>query len=175
MGSVSVIVWDEAKGGGPPVIFTHGIFTWATDEECGFAKQRPLSQRHRMVMMDRRGYGASPDTLRSDFDVDAADIAHLLESRGGAHLVGHANGGLASLLATAERPGLVHSLAVIQLPTFRAAADYPAVQQLLERVQDVSVPDDVSAEDYLHGSTKGLGMTMPEPTQDRLRRCDIEA
>lgn len=169
MGSVSVTVWDETEGRGPPVVFTHGIFTWATDEEYGFAKQRPLAQRYRMLMMDRRGYGASHDTLRSDFDVDAADIVHLLESLGGAHLVGHANGGLASLLAAAERPDLVHSLAAIQPPTFRAAADSPAVRQLLERVEDVSVPDDVSAEDYLRGSTEGLGMTMPEPTHDRLR------
>ncbi|MCF2573069.1 alpha/beta fold hydrolase [Brevibacterium sp. UCMA 11754] len=169
MDSVSVTVWDETEGRGPPVVFTHGIFTWATDEEYGFAKQRPLARRYRLLMMDRRGYGSSPDTLRGDFDIDAADIEHLLESLDGAHLVGHSNGGLASLLVAAKRPDLVHSLAVIQPPTFRAAADAPAVRQLLKRVEDVSVPDHVTAEDYLRGSTEGLGMTMPEPTHDRLR------
>jgi len=127
-------------------------------------------------MVDRRGYGSSPDVGRSDFEIDAADLVDVLETKtAGAHLAGHANGELAALLAAAQRPDLVHSLSLIQPPALRAATKYPAVRQLLERVEHAAVPEGVSVEDYLRASTEGLGMPMPEPTPDRLRSRDIAA
>lgn len=168
MEPVAVTVWDASSGTGPPVAFTHGIFTWATDAEYGFAAQRPLAQRYRLLMMDRRGYGSSPDIERSDYTLDAEDIVDVLGAAG-AHLVGHANGALAALLAAAQRPERVHSLALIQPPAFRAASEHPAVQRLLNRVEQATVPADMTAEDFLRASTEGLGMPMPDPTPDRLR------
>jgi len=65
-------------------------------------------------MVDRRGFEPNPPADVSDFEVDGADIAPLLE--GGAHLVGHSYGALGSMFAAALRPGAVRSLTLIEPP-----------------------------------------------------------
>lgn len=176
MTSVHVTVWDETEGEGATAIFVHNIFTWGDDEAYGFAAQRPLARSCRLLLVDRRGYGRSPDIERSDFETDAADLVEVLQGTGksldnrGAHLVGHGNGGLAAILAAAQRPDLVRSLALIQPAAFSVAADRPVVAAMLARVKDSPrIPESVTAEQYLRASTEGLGMAMPEPTPQRLR------
>ncbi|MGW4346772.1 alpha/beta fold hydrolase [Streptomyces sp. NPDC004690] len=190
--TVHVTVWDDreraggdraraaATGSTPPAapaLFVHNIFTWGSDPTYGFAAQRPLADSRRLLLMDRRGYGDSPDTPRSDFDVDADDVLDVLGGEasdarsGGAHLVGHGNGAVAALIAAARRPGLVRSLALVQPSAFTAATHRPVVAALLDRVRDGApgIPDGVTPEQYLRASTEGLGMAMPEPTPRRLR------
>ncbi|MFJ6617846.1 alpha/beta fold hydrolase [Kitasatospora sp. NPDC091335] len=190
--AVHVTVWDDrdraGEGRNPtasvvpttaaaPALFVHNIFSWGSDSTYGFAGQRPLADSRRLLLMDRRGYGDSPDTARSDFDVDAADVVEVLgdgaraEGLGGAHLVGHGNGAVAALIAAARRPDLVRSLALIQPSAFTAAAHHPVVADLLDRVRDGAPGslDGVTPEQYLRASTEGLGMDMPEPTSRRLR------
>ncbi|QWF84928.1 alpha/beta fold hydrolase [Amycolatopsis sp. CA-230715] len=172
MTAVHLTVWDDTGGAGPPVLFVHNIFTWGTDEAYGFAAQRPLADRCRLLVMDRRGYGASPDTDRSDFDVDAADIIGVLEAQaGGAHLVGHGNGGLAALLAAAQRPELVRSLALIQPAAFDVAKTHPAVRAMFERVRASSGAEapELTPEQFLRAATEGIGLPAPAPTPHRLR------
>ncbi|MEV3908562.1 alpha/beta fold hydrolase [Streptomyces canus] len=172
MTAVHVTVWDDREGAGEraPAVFVHNILTWGSDAVYGFAGQRPLADDRRLLLMDRRGYGDSPDTARGDFEVDAGDVLEVLG--GGAHLVGHGNGGVAALLAAARRPDLVRSLALIQPSAFTAAADRPVVADLLDRVRGGApgVPeDDVTPERFLRASTEGIGLPMPEPTPRRLR------
>ncbi|MEU3709813.1 alpha/beta fold hydrolase [Streptomyces catenulae] len=185
MTAVHVTVWDDrdrTREDRPPVaaapaLFVHNIFTWGSDPAYGFAGQRPLADSRRLLLMDRRGYGDSPDTARSDFDVDAEDVVEILDDEtsatgsGGAHLVGHGNGAVAALIAAARRPDLVRSLALVQPSAFTAAADHPVVAGLLDRVRDGApgIPDDITPEQYLRASTEGLGMAVPEPTARRLR------
>ncbi|MFD5590855.1 alpha/beta fold hydrolase [Streptomyces griseorubiginosus] len=171
MTGVHVTVWDDRGGGGAdtPALFVHNIFTWGDDPEYGFAGQRPLAADRRLLLMDRRGYGDSPDTARGDFEVDAGDVVELLDS--GAHLVGHGNGGVITLLAAARRPDLVRSLALVQPSAFTAAADRPLVAALLDRVRGLAptVADDVTPERFLRESTESVGLPVPEPTPRRLR------
>ncbi|MEW2399222.1 alpha/beta hydrolase [Streptomyces sp. NPDC046862] len=170
MTALHVTVWDETGGDGVPAVFVHNIFTWGSDETYGFAAQRSLADRYRLLLVDRRGYGHSPGTDRSDFDTDADDLVELLARQdGGAHLVGHGNGGLAAMLAAGRRPDLVRSLALIQPSAFSAAAGHPVVEGLLHRVRSgAGVPESVTPEQYLRASTEGIGMDMPEPTPQRL-------
>ncbi|AZS83711.1 alpha/beta hydrolase [Streptomyces griseoviridis] len=192
--AVHVTVWDDrekAAGSGArtastvpvttvaaaPALFVHNIFTWGSDSTYGFAAQRPLADSRQLLLMDRQGYGDSPDIARSDVDVDAEDVVEVLGNEalavgpGGAHLVGHGNGAVAALIAAARRPDLVRSLALIQPSAFSAAAHHPVVAGLLDRVRDGApgIPEDVTPEQYLRASTEGLGMDMPEPTPRRLR------
>ncbi|WP_331750638.1 alpha/beta hydrolase (plasmid) [Streptomyces sp. NBC_01732] len=192
MAAVHVTVWDDRDrvggGGAPtasgapaaaaaPALFIHNIFTWGSDPTYGFAGQRPLADSRRLLMMDRRGYGDSPDTACSDFDIDAEDVVEVLGDGacavglGGAHLVGHGNGAVAALIAAARRPDLVRSLALIQPSAFTAAAHHPVVADLLDRVRDGApgIPEGITPEQYLRASTDGLGMAVPEPTPRRLR------
>ncbi|WP_221360237.1 alpha/beta fold hydrolase [Streptomyces beigongshangae] len=185
MSAVHVTVWDDRDGVGgdqdqvsaAAALFVHNIFAWGSDSTYGFAGQRPLAGGRRLLLMDRRGYGDSPDTARSDFDVDAEDVVEILDDgtctagNGGTHLVGHGNGGVVALIAAARRPDLIRSLALIQPSAFAAAADRPVVADLLERVRDgaPNALDGVTPEQYLRASTEGLGMAAPDPTPRRLR------
>ncbi|MFI8994281.1 alpha/beta fold hydrolase [Streptomyces sp. NPDC053542] len=164
-------VWDDAGAGGPPAVLVHGILTWGDDDQYGFAAQRPLAARHRLLLMDRRGYGRSPDIDHSDWAVDAEDITGLLVSCGGAHLVGHAYGGVGVMAAAVRRPGLVRSLTLIQPGALRPAEADPVVAAALARARAATAarPADLTPEEYLRAATESVGMETPEPTPARLR------
>ncbi|MGP3937151.1 alpha/beta fold hydrolase [Nonomuraea sp. KM88] len=64
-----------------------------------------MAGRFRLLLMDRRGYGRSPDAgerFPSDYLADADDIAELLGD--GAHLVGHSYGGVGAMIAGRSPP-----------------------------------------------------------------------
>ena len=93
MTAVHVTVWGRAAADAPSVVLIHGTLTWGT--AC-FERQRSLADRYRLLVVDRRGYGSSPDIAHSDYAVDAADIVELLGE--GAHVVGHSYGGVVAML-----------------------------------------------------------------------------
>ena len=65
---------------------------------------RSLADRFTVEIVDRRGFGSSPDPDgRVDFERDADDLAELLTARG-AHVVGHSLGGIVGRLAAAQAP-----------------------------------------------------------------------
>ncbi|MER5263002.1 alpha/beta hydrolase [Actinosynnema sp. NPDC002837] len=156
----------------PPAVFLHGVLSWGSDDDYGFGHQRPLAERRRLLLVDRRGFGASPDLdgpHRSDYEVDAEDAVALLD--GGAHLVGHSYGAVAAMLAAAAEPGLVRSLCLVQPGALRPAEDHPAVAEALARARAAvgGLPPDLTPGDYLRLSTEAVGMPAPEPTPARLR------
>jgi pimeloyl-ACP methyl ester carboxylesterase len=115
------------KGAGPPVVLVHGDVFGA---EMTWAAQEPLAADFHLRMVNRRGFGNSSDTDGEDFEIDAGDVAPLLD--GGAHLVGHSYGGVVALMTAARRPGDVRSLVVFEPPAFGLTADDPrtAVSQI---------------------------------------------
>ncbi|GAA0914355.1 hypothetical protein GCM10009575_000330 [Streptomyces rhizosphaericus] len=143
-GPVHVTVWEDGGAGLPSVVLVHGILTWGDDEQYGFAAQRPLADRHRLLVMDRRGYGRSPDIARSDWSIDAEDIVGLLGT--GAHLVGHAYGGVSAMAAAVRRPDLVYSLTLIQPGALRPAERHPVVAEALARARaaTAALPEDLT-------------------------------
>jgi pimeloyl-ACP methyl ester carboxylesterase len=123
MTELNLVVWGE----GEPVILVHGSMSTGTET---FAEQKPLSDKYRLIVLDRRGYGGSPFTACSDFMEDAHDIVDLLE--GGAHLVGHSYGAVACLVAAGMQPEKVRSLTVIEPPAFGLVSGDEAVEQAIE-------------------------------------------
>ena len=140
MGDLHVTVW----GDGEPAVLVHGSFGWGEDT---FKEQRPLADRYRLLLVDRRGFGrTAPRDGRVDFDADADDVAELLERERRAHLVGHSYGGVVSLLAAARRPQAVRSLCVIEPPAFSVVRGRPEAEELIALVakaaDDASDPED---------------------------------
>jgi len=123
---VHVTVW----GDGDAAVFVHGSFGWGEET---WREQRPLADDYRLLLVDRRGFGASPADGRVDFERDAADVAELLGD--GAHLVGHSYGGVVSLLAAGRRPEAVRSLVLIEPPAFGVARGDPAVEEMIRNIQ----------------------------------------
>ncbi|GGX30340.1 alpha/beta fold hydrolase [Streptomyces noursei] len=163
-----VTVWDEGPTGAPRALLVHGTMTWGT--EC-FAGQRPLAGMFRLELMDRRGFGDSPDIERSDYAVDAEDIGRLLGD--GAHLVGCSYGAAGAMLAAAARPEAVQSLTLIEPSPLRTAAAHPVVRAAVERIRaafaSAEGAGEMSAEEYLRQSTEAYGMRPPESTPQLLR------
>ncbi len=116
-------------GDGEPAVFVHGSFGWGEET---WREQLPLADDYRLLLVDRRGFGASPADGRVDFERDAGDVAELLGD--GAHLVGHSYGGVVSLLAAAQRPEAVRSLVLIEPPAFGVARGDPAVEEMIENI-----------------------------------------
>jgi pimeloyl-ACP methyl ester carboxylesterase len=117
------------EGSGPEVLLVHGGASPATT----WSALRPLSARWTLVLAHRRGYPPSPPPdERQDFEVDANDLAGLLDSR--PHMVAHSYGCLGALIAATRRPAQVRSLTIIE-PALFLPADDPAVARL-ERMGD---------------------------------------
>lgn len=159
----------RALGAGAPVVLVHGsVFDGART----WQRQLELAERFRLLVPDRRGYGASPAAAREDFAVDAIDIAELLGR--GAHLVGHGYGGVIALLAAAKRPEAVRSLTVIEPPAFAVARGDPAVESLLGIVRHAAEASAGASPEVLLAafmtSVWGDRMQSPGPLTPALRR-----
>jgi pimeloyl-ACP methyl ester carboxylesterase len=102
------------EGSGPEVLLVHGgagpLTTWSALES--------LKPRWTLALVHRRGYPPSPPPpgTGQDFDIDAIDLASLLDSR--PHIVAHSYGVLGSLIAASRAPERVRSLTLIEPPLF---------------------------------------------------------
>lgn len=144
---VHVTVWGE----GELAVLVHGSFGWGEET---WREQRPLADDYKLLLLDRRGFGASPANGRVDFERDADDVAGLLGE--GAHLVGHSYGGVVSLLAAARRPDAVRSLVVIEPPAFGLARGDAAVEALIGNVNSAAATAQDPSE-YRAAFLRGFG------------------
>lgn len=159
---VHVTEWGDD---GERVVLVHGSLAAGPET---WDEQRPLADRYRLLVLDRRGYGDSPDG-NGDFERDADDVADLLED--GAHLVGNSYGGVVALLAAGRRPDAVRSLVVSEPPAFALAHDEPAVVEFLRRVHQARA-DARDGGDYAVRFLSSFGFRPPErPLEGRALRA----
>src|SRR3712207_263065 len=107
MSSIAVI----REGEGPEVLLVHG----GASPRTTWGALAPLRARWTLALVHRRGHPPSP-AGRHDFDVDAADLASLLEAC--PHVVAHSYGVLGTLIAATRMPARVRSLTLIEPPLF---------------------------------------------------------
>ena len=113
------------------VVLIHGS---GGNAESAWGPVQPLADRFELVTPNRGGYPPNPPLDWIDFDEQADELAPLLGD--GAHLVGHSYGGVIALLIAARRPEAVLSLAVSEPPAFGLARGDPAVDRLVERLDE---------------------------------------
>ncbi len=135
----AVAVMREGKG--PEVLLVHG----GASPETTWGALAPLTARWTLARVHRRGYPPSPPSPegRNDFEVDAADIAPLLEAR--PHVVAHSYGVLGALIAATRAPAQVRSLTLIEPPLFYLAPGDPEVERL-ERMGNAVLTHGLEAE-----------------------------
>jgi pimeloyl-ACP methyl ester carboxylesterase len=122
MNAVAVI----REGEGPEVLLVHG----GASPETTWGALAPLRARWTLARVYRRGYPPSPPPPegRQDFEVDAADVASLLDAR--PHIVAHSYGVLGTLFAATRGPARVRSLTLIEPPLYYLVPGDPEVARL---------------------------------------------
>jgi pimeloyl-ACP methyl ester carboxylesterase len=140
-----------SEGSGPEVLLVHGGASPATT----WSGLEPLSSRWTLKLVHRRGYPPSPPAPegRQDFEVDAADLAPLLDSR--PHVVAHSYGGVGASIAAARRPAQVRSLTLIEPALFLDLED-PEVARVRRNAEEVMThgldADPVMLREFLQGA-----------------------
>src|SRR4051812_22315484 len=98
-------------GSGPPLLLVHGDFN---DGPGAWSMQMDsLARHHRLIVVDRRGHGASPREPRPyTVASDAADLLTVADQVGAEsfHLAGHSYGGLVAIELSRRAPDRVRSL-----------------------------------------------------------------
>jgi pimeloyl-ACP methyl ester carboxylesterase len=144
----------DVTGSGPAAVLLHGSFSFGA---LAFSQQRPLAAEFELHIVDRRGFGRSPDGDGPvDFEREAPEIAALLDPP--AHLLGHSYGAIVCMFAAALRPDAVRSLTVVEPPAFALARGDQAVDLMVERIRahrrdGAGLPE----EDYLQGFLEAWG------------------
>lgn len=120
------------RGTGPRVVLVHGDVFGA---EMTWQEQVPLAEEYQLLLVNRRGFGNSPNVGGEDFEIDADDVCDVLGD--GAHLVGHSYGGVVALLAAARCSEAVRSLAVLEPPAFGLIEDRADVQEFIGQIKAI--------------------------------------
>src|SRR3954452_2051361 len=137
MSAIAVI----REGEGSEVLLVHG----GASPEATWGELAPLRARWTLARVYRRGYPPNPPPPegRQDFEVDAADLAPLLDAR--PHIVAHSYGALGTLIAATRAPAQVRSLTLIEPPLFYLVPGDPEVARL-ERMGDAVLTHGLDAD-----------------------------
>ncbi|HEY7356944.1 MAG TPA: alpha/beta hydrolase [Ktedonobacterales bacterium] len=170
METVPVEVWGE----GEPVILIHGSGAPAPISEM-WARQRPLAERYRLLILTRRGYGDRPVVMQTDVEGDVQDVLSLLGE--GAHLVGFSYGGIVALAAAARRPELVRSLTVIEPPALGVVRGNPAADAQVDGLSRFEPPPmGKTPEEFWADFRRLMGQQVPEHIElSPIERKAVEA
>ena len=128
----------EVKGSGRPVLLISA--GPIADSFVPFMSEKALVERYRLIRYRQRRMGdGEPSPVPVSFEQHAADAAALLGYLGvrRAHVAGHSTGAVIALQLAADRPEMVHTLALLE-PTLvgvpSAAAFLPSTLAVLEAV-----------------------------------------
>ena len=97
----------------PPCLIVHGLF--GSGRNWG-AIARQLCQTRPVITVDMRNHGTSPWADSNGYDDLAADLAVVIEDRGGPmDVIGHSMGGKAAMMLALTRPELVRRMIVADI------------------------------------------------------------
>ncbi len=161
------------EGEGDEVLLVHG----GASPRTTWGALSTLDARWTLAYAHRRGYPPSPPAPdgRQDFEVDAADLAPLLDSA--PHLVAHSYGVLGTLVAAARRPDRVRSLTLIEPPLYYLVPGEPEVARLEAMGNEVLLrgldadPATLRAFLRLAGAPEVGDGPLPEGVADGVRRA----
>lgn len=106
-------------GCGEPFIVLHGLYG---SSDNWMSVGRRLSAQHRMILVDLRNHGLSPQSSTHTYQAMASDVKELIDSEGlnNPCLMGHSMGGKVAMLLATLYPNLFRKLIVVDI----APSDY---------------------------------------------------
>jgi pimeloyl-ACP methyl ester carboxylesterase len=142
------------------MVFVHGS---VGNGDAAWVEQRPLADEFELVILNRPGFPPGPLVDRVDFEEHAEWVVERM--RPGDHLCGHSYGGVVSLFAAAEAPGL-RSLTVIEPPALGVAADRAEVAELVGRMKALWRDGPCEPRAFLaafYAEVAGRAVELPDP------------
>lgn len=125
-------------GSGPPLVLIHGDFN---DGPSAWSRQiASLAAHHRLLVIDRRGHGASPREPRPyTIAGDAEDVISAMDRLAidRYQLAGHSYGGLVAIEVARRSPERIRSLHLIEPPFLALLPGHPEVGSLIARGLDI--------------------------------------
>ncbi|WP_424964885.1 alpha/beta fold hydrolase [Dinoroseobacter sp. S375] len=108
---LNTLTYGDAPG--TPLLIVHGLFGSA--KNWGAISKR-MAARHPVIAVDLRNHGDSAHTPTHSYPDLAADLAEVIDARGGrAHVLGHSMGGKAAMVLALTQPEMVESLLVADI------------------------------------------------------------
>jgi pimeloyl-ACP methyl ester carboxylesterase len=114
MPEVAMNLFYREAGRGETVVILHGLYG-CSDNWVSIA--RKMADRYRVISVDLRNHGSSPNApthTYSDMVTDVAWLFHELSIER-AHIIGHSMGGKVAMAFAADYPEMVKSLAVADI------------------------------------------------------------
>ncbi len=114
----------------PRIVFVHGIDGYGA---AAWPLQHRLAGRFDALFLKRTGFDAVEPPVPTDFAADAGIVVDALA--GGGHVVAHAQGAIAAVMAAVERPELVTSLVLVEPALLSLTAELPATTAYREHLE----------------------------------------
>ncbi|PYI66602.1 hypothetical protein CVV68_13665 [Arthrobacter livingstonensis] len=114
----------------PRIVFVHGIDGYGS---AAWPVQHRLAGRYDALFLKRAGFDAVEPPVPTDFAADTRIVIDALDS--GGHVVAHAQGATAAVMAAVERPELVKSLVLVEPALLSLTAELPATTAYREHLE----------------------------------------
>jgi pimeloyl-ACP methyl ester carboxylesterase len=109
------------------VVFVHGAGPFGA---AAWPRQHGMALNYDALFLRRHGFDPLAEPVESSFDEDTAIVLRSLADDGrgaaGGHVVAHAQGAIAAMMAAVERPDLVYSLTLVEPACLSLTAELPA-------------------------------------------------
>jgi pimeloyl-ACP methyl ester carboxylesterase len=109
------------------VVFVHGAGSFGA---AAWPRQHGMALSYDALFLRRHGYDPVAEPVESSFAMDTNIVLESLADDGrgaaGGHVVAHAQGAIAAMMAAVERPDLVYSLTLVEPACLSLTAELPA-------------------------------------------------
>lgn len=109
------------------VVFVHGAGSFGA---AAWPRQHGVALSYDALFLRRHGFDPLAEPIESSFEEDTRILLDSLgdDGRGiaGGHVVAHAQGAIAAMMAAVERPDLVYSLTLVEPACLSLTAELPA-------------------------------------------------
>ncbi|WP_350002572.1 alpha/beta hydrolase [Pseudarthrobacter sp. WHRI 8279] len=132
------------------VVFVHGAGSFGA---AAWPRQHGVALSYDALFLRRHGFDPVAEPIESSFEEDTRILLSSLgdDGRGtaGGHVVAHAQGAIAAMMAAVERPDLVHSLTLVEPACLSLTAELPATAAHIALMQPLlDVRHQLSDEDF---------------------------
>lgn len=114
------------------IVFVHGMDSYGA---AAWPAQHLLAGNYDCLFLKRTGFDAITFPVATDFAADAKIVIDALGQ--GGHVVAHAQGAVAAVMAAVQRPDLVRSLILIEPLLPSLTAELPATAAYSRRVEEL--------------------------------------